>query len=249
MASTYLPDHDSQFQPRTAFSGRNCNMAAAADAARFWSLGLINHNHQWYRDHAQNPDGSADRSGGTTIAQAAEVLDDAGVPSNHYDALDGKGLLDVRVALRTGKGIIAHGDVGSIPRGDRGEIDPDFTGLHSVWIPPRFNATGVLVGDGLSTSYEWWSWDALNRYLRDFPGGGYTYLTVTPRRLRAKGTVANVRPSASKLNAPIGTISRTSRIHVGGVVLGQYIGSNRRWFRVFYKGQIGYVHTSVAEIV
>lgn len=244
---SYLPRHDTQFEPRTAFSGRDCNMAAAADAARFWSLGLKDRNHQWYRDHAQNPDGSPDRDGGTNIAQAQEVLDDIGVPSTIYDATDGRDFGDVRTALKAGSVVIAHGDYGSVPRGERGEIDPSFTGLHSVVFARWSSANGVQVGDGLSDAWEWWSEADASRYMRDFPGTGYTYLVVRPRKLQAKVAKANVRRTASTSSAVLGQITPTSRLHYGGIVAGGYVGSNRNWYRVYYRGQIAYIHTSVAK--
>ena len=246
---SYLPRHDTQYEPRTAFSGRDCNMAAAADAARFWSLGLIDHNHQWYRDHAENPDGTRDTSGGTNITQAAEVLGDVGIPSTIYDATDGRDFGDVRVALRAGFYVIAHGDYGSVPRAERGEIAPGFSGLHSVGFARWSPVNGVQVGDGLSDAWEWWSEAVASRYMRDFPGIGYTYLVVRPRKLAAKVPRANVRKTMSTSSAVLGQITPSSRLHFGGIQRGGYVGSNRSWFRVFFKGQIGYVHTSVAKPV
>lgn len=245
---TYLPRHDTQYEPRTTFSGRNCNMAAAADAARFWSLGLIDHNHQWFRDHAQEPDGSRDTSGGTNITQAAEVLGDAGIPSTIYDAADGKGIADVRAFVRAGSFVIAHGDYGSVPRYERGEIAPDFTGYHSVGFA-RHTAAGFQVGDGLSDAWEWWPDAIANAYMRDFPGGGYTFLVVRPRKLAAKVPKANVRTAMSTSAKVLGQITPSSRIHFGGIQRGGYVGANRSWYRVFYRGQIAYVHTSVAKPV
>ena len=246
---SYLPRHDTQFEPRTVMSGRNCNMSAASDAARFWSLGLIDHHHQWFRDRAENPDGSRDTQGGTNILQAAEVLGDAGIPTTVYDATDGRDFADVRASIRSGSYVIAHGDYGSIPVGERGEISPLFAGLHSVGFARWSPVNGVLVGDGLSDAWEWWSEANASRYMRDFPGGGYTYLVVRPRRLSAKAGKANVRASMSTTAKVLGQITTSSRLHYGGLQRGGYVGGNRSWYRVYYRGQIAYVHSSVAKPV
>ena len=45
MSPIFLPRHDTQYEPRTWSSGLDCNMAAAADMARYVSLGLVDHGH------------------------------------------------------------------------------------------------------------------------------------------------------------------------------------------------------------
>ena len=67
----YLPRHDTQFEPRTWSSPLDCNMNAAADMARYVTLGLKDHRHNWYRDQ------TGDKVGGTNIAQAQDVLEQA----------------------------------------------------------------------------------------------------------------------------------------------------------------------------
>lgn len=245
MVAGYIPRHDTQFEPRTRMSGLNCNMAAAADVGRFYSLGKIDHNHQWYRDRAQNPDGSQDKSGGTHIYQAAEVLDDAGIPSTVYDSDDRRTIISVRKELTAGNVIIAHGDNGSLPRGERGEISPSFTGLHSVDAVKYSASKGYLIGDGLSQDYNWWSEPVMNAYMRDFPGGGFTYLVVKPRRIKAKADYASVRREPNRQHAPIGRITGRSRTHYGSIVVGEAVGRNRNWYRVWWNGRIAYVHSSV----
>lgn len=249
----YEPRHDTQYEPRTWSSPLDCNMAAAADAARYWSLGLKDHNHAWYRDHAQNPDGSPDKTGGTNIDQAAEVLDDAGIPSVHFDGSDGRGWSDVEAVLAGAGIVIAHGDYGSVPRSLRGPIDRTFTGPHSVVFSRIATIAGermVRVGDGLADPWGWWPVDVARRYMLDFPGAGLTYLVVTPRRLRARVAVANVRPSPTRKAARVGTITpKSASLHVGGIVVGESVGGNRNWYRVFYRGKLAYVHASVARIL
>lgn len=249
----YLPRHDTQYEPRTWSSSTDCNMAAAADVGRFWSLELIDHTHDWYRARALDASGQPDRTGGTNIDQAHDVLEKAGVSVRVvYDALDGRDWSDVVRELQTGSMVIAHGDYGSVPRPLRGPIDRSFTGLHSVALGRVTTIEGVSnvrVGDGLSDAWVWWPVSVASAYMRDFPGGGYTYLVVTPRRLAAKVPVANVRPEPNRRRPRYATISPRSRVHVGGTVRGESIGGNATWYRVWHQNRIGYVHSSVGKIV
>ena len=241
----YEPRHDTQYEPRTWSSSLDCNMAAAADVARFYSLGLIDHGHDYYRKL------TGDSSGGTNIDQAHDVLEKAGVQvAAVYDALDGKTWADVRAALTGGSMVIAHGDYGTVPRALRGALDRTFQGWHSVALGRLAVITqdrSVRVGDGLSDPWTWWPEDVANAYMRDFPGGGYTYLVVTPRKLKASVPVANVRPEPNRQHPRYAVIKPTSRVHFGGTVRGEVIGHNGVWYRVWVKDRIGYVHSSVAR--
>jgi hypothetical protein len=247
----YRQRHDTQYEPITWSSGIDCNMAAAADGARYFSLGLIDHHHDYYRGLAKNPDGSQDRNG-TNITQAHAVLSHVGVPSTIYASADGHHWDYVESHISAGRNVIAHGDAGSIPKYLRGQIDKNFTGLHSVIfnrIAMIQEDKSVLVGDGLAGSWTWWPTDVAKGYMEAFPGDGLTFLTIQPRRLCAKINRANVRAKPTTASAILGTIKPTSRIHEGGVVHGGSVHGNHNWYRVFYQGQIAFVHTSVGKIV
>lgn len=245
----YRPRHDTQYEPRTIASPYDCNMAASADAARFWSLGLIDRNHDQMR-HLSGTYGEVTDSdptnNGTDIADAAHALQALGIPSTVYDRTDGKGFADVKAALARGEVVIAHGDYGSVPRALRGPIDRAFTGWHSV-LYHSFSPSAMSVGDGLADPWLVWPLDVADAYMRDFPGGGYTFLTVAPRKLKAKVARAHVRSAPRRANNVIGHITPRSRIHYGGTVLGERIGGNATWYKVWYAGKIGYVHSSVAQ--
>ena len=240
----YEPRHDTQYEPRDAYSGLDCNMAACADAARFATLRLVDRSHVYFRSL------TGDTEGGTNISEAHMALEAAGVPvAGTYDATDGKMWSDVRAALLGGSVVIAHGDYGSVPASLRGPIDRTFTGLHSVLLH-RVDAThGIRVGDGLNDAWAWWPESVTKAYMADFPGGGFTYLVVTPRRLAARVPVARVRSGPSLSSGKLGTITPAARLHAGGTVIGGAVGANRTWWRVWYHDQLGYVHSSVAHIV
>jgi hypothetical protein len=259
MEAIYVPRHDTQFEPRTVCSGKDCNMSASADALRWWSLGLIDRNHHDLR--ALQPGGTAEctdattANDGTTIADALHVLvAHFGVTAIAYDAGDGQVWGDVTRALDRGEIVIAHGDYGSVPVMLRGPIDRLFTGLHSVVFQRRLVKSGVpvvRVGDGLSDGWIYWPETVAARYMRDWPDIGFTFLRVVSRKLKAKGSFANVRDRATRVSTVVlMRITSASRLHVGGTVLGENIGGNRTWYRVYAgtKG-IGYVHSSVGMIV
>lgn len=243
----YLPRHDTQYEPRTIASPYDCNMAAAADAARFYSLGRVNRNHDQMRRYSgtyhEITNGIAGDEG-TNIDEAARALAYVGVPSTVYTASAGRTFAHVMAALRAGYYVIAHGDYGSVPRAERGELAPTFTGLHSVGFARYVDGSGVQVGDGLSDAWEFWHSDDAERYMRDFPGGGFTYLTVKPRRVRGLGNAANVYPNASNNDPRIGTLGVSSRAHTSGLVLGETVMGKRSWYRIYRNGRIGYVHVT-----
>ena len=234
----YLPRHDTQFEPRTWSSGLDCNMAAAADMARYVTLGLRDYGHDWYRT------ASGDREGGTNIDQAQLVLDDVGVSSTAHDADDGHSWAQVATALRRAP-IISHGDYGAVPRNLRGEISRSFEGNHSVLFH-SFVGTQVRVGDGLSDDWMLWPEPVCRSYMANFPGGGMTYLVPVVRKIKAKVAVANVREKPTRQSRIVTRITPKSRIHGGGAVRGERIGSNATWFRVYVSGRVVYVHSSVA---
>ena len=241
----YLPRHDTQFEPRTWSSGLDCNMAAAADMARFGSLGLIDRRHDWFRDRARNSDGTPDRSGGTNIDQAQDVLDGVGVASTVYDGADGRAWANVISDLLRAP-IIAHGDYGAVPVALRGPIDRAYTGPHAVLFHALSGAS-IRVGDGLSDDWMLWPVAVARAYMVAFPGAGVTCLVPVIRKVAAKVATANVRAQPSRGSRVITTISPRSRIHCGGTQRGEVIGANATWFRVWTAGRIGFVHSSVAR--
>lgn len=251
----YVPRHDTQYEPRTKASPFDCNMAAAADGLRFATLGLVDRNHDELRRLSgtywevldSNP-----LNDGTNIEEAETVLDHYGLITTAYTAADGRGFSSVRTAIAAGKPCIIHGDYGSVPRDLRGPIDRTFTGLHSVLGQRRAYINGewcIRIGDGLSDPWRWWPESVVERYMRDFPGTGYVYLTITPRRLAATVAKANVRAKPTRSSAVIRSITPRSRIHRGGYVKGETINGNPNWHKVYSaQGGIGYVHASVGKV-
>jgi len=248
----YRPRHDSQFEPRTKASPYDCNMAAAADALRFWSLGLIDRNHDQLRHDSGTYSEVTDdnpNNNGTNIDDAARALQKNGVETVVFHVADEQGWGDVRRALVPGSVVIAHGDYDRVPYALRGQHGKHFLGLHSVLFHHRSRTGKVCVLDGVADGpgYRYWPDDVAHAYMRKFPGTGYTYLVVTQRRLKASVARANVRKHP-KLGARIrGVITPRSRVVYGGTVTGQKVGRSNKWYRVYYRGGIAYVHSSVAK--
>jgi hypothetical protein len=236
----YLPRHDTQFEPRTGFSPWDCNMAAAADAARYWSIGLTDHDHSWYRKV------SGDTDGGTNITTASKVLDIARVSHAVYDASDGRNYADVKAALDAGRFVIAHGDYDRVPVSLRGPIDRSYEGYHSVFAARR-RSNAVMIGDGLSDKWMLWPDTVLSSYMAAFPGGGFTYIAVRPRHLRSKSGTCNIRAEATRQSRVVSTLRGTREVHYGGFKRGESIGGNSNWDRVWEPTHgVAYVHSSVA---
>lgn len=258
MEANYVPRHDTQYEPATACSKYDCNMAAAADALRWWSLGLTNRSHQDMR--ALQAGGIAEctdvshLNDGTDIADALHVLvEHFGVTATAYDYTDGQTWESVLAALDRGEFVISHGVYGAVPPALRGPLSRTFTGRHSVAFQRRIVADGVpsvRVGDGLSDAWMYWPEAIARQYMLSFPGEGFTFLRVTRRNVASKGGLANVRAQPTTTSPILRRISTASRLHCGGSVIGQSIGGNRAWYRV-YAGKlgIGYVHTSVGRMV
>lgn len=252
MSTFYTADHDSQYEPRTVASPFDCNMAAAADAARQWSLNLIDRNHDQLRRLSGTYWEVLDANkynNGTNIAEAGRVLDSLGVRSVIRDSLDGDTFADVLTHLGRGEFVIAHGDAGSIPRELRGPIDRDFVGYHSVFLQ-RHAVGKVRVGDGLGSNWILWPDAVVKAYMEAFPGSGLTYLYTIPRKITSKVGTVNLRSEPVRASNVVAVLNASSRLVCGGMVLGESIGANRNWFKVWSPvAGLGYVHTSVARYI
>lgn len=246
----YLMRHDTQFEPRTISSSHDCNMAAAADALRWFTLGMKDRNHDQLRHdsgtYAELTDGIPGNDG-TNISDAQHALSVNGCPSTVFDELDRQLSEDVWDVLRAGGVVIAHGDYGSVPPELRGPISRRYAGLHAVLFV-GMSSTGVIVADGLSDALMTWPLAVAAAYMADFPGAGCTFLAVTPRRITSRVTRANVRAQPSTLAGIRGTIGQRDKLHAGGTVIGRPVGANKTWWRVWFRGQAGYVHSSVAKL-
>lgn len=252
----YVPRHDTQYEPRTACSPYDCNMAASADALRWWSLGLQDQNHNQLR--ALQPGGTAEctdssaANNGTSVYDGLLVLQHFGVRAIAYGHYDGKTFADILGALNRGETVTAMGDYGSVPIALRGPISRNFTGGHSVFFQRRISYGGqacIRVGDGLSDDWMYWPETVAKKYVDDFPGS-VQFVRIITRKLASKSGITNVRAAATRQSAILTTITTSSRLHYGGAVLGETIGTNRTWYKVYAgtKG-IGYVHSSVGAIV
>lgn len=248
--TAYLPRHDTQYEPRTIASSHDCNMAAAADALRFFTLGMRDRNHDQMRHdsgtYGELADGNQ-RNDGTNISDAQHALSVNGCPSTVFDELDRQLPEDVWDVLRAGGVVIAHGDYGSVPAALRGPISRTYTGLHAVLFH-SLTSNGVLVGDGLSEVWTTWPLSVAAAYMTDFPGMGCTFLSVMPQLVTSRVTLANVRAQPSTLAGIRGTIGPRVKLHAGGTVIGRPVGANKTWWRVWFKGSAGYVHSSVAKL-
>jgi hypothetical protein len=259
----YLPQFEKQLTG-SACGPYNCNMSASAMAAQQVSLGAINTSPDELRKLSGTAWECTDNShlnDGTNIKDAATALARKGVHLTIFDSTDGQDFNDVIAALKGGRFAVVHGDYDQVPTKLRG--DKDFLGLHSVFFQEYvasvtlYNGTkgpAIRVGDGLNdgrragipNGYVWWPVGVAKNYAVKFPGGGLTFGVIDRRRLEARVN-ANVRTKPSLSGAIIRTAPRGTDFTWGAVQIGQSVGGDRRWYRVWdsARGVVGFMHASV----
>lgn len=244
----------------TPCAGYNCNMAAAAMLADQATLRLV----QTTPDRLRALTGTAGTcvdgtigNEGTTVKQAAAALARVGVHVTAYDPSDGVTWAQLMSWLGQGRFAIVEGDYDRIPLALRG--DKDFEGLHSeFW--QRVTSTTIRVGDplndgrraGIPKGYVEYPLAIARAYAEKFPGPGIAVAVIDLRRLRKRVAVANIRIGSSRKTAVIGQLTTTAtRLAWGGVVHGESIGGDDRWYRVWFPraARIGYGHASVVTPV
>jgi len=236
----------------------NCGPASAATLADRWSLGAINKTPDQMRVL------TGDVQGGTTIRQLATALAKVGVPLTIFDYDDGMDKDRFRSLVRSGVGAIANIDYSPLP--ECLEADKSFEDLHSVYVNEWAanvnlctggSGPGFLTWDpladgrraGIPKGPNWWPESVLFAALEQFPGRGWTIGTWTKRTLRKRASVSSwvwIRPKATRASTPIGRLT-TQVLQHGGTVIGESVGGDKRWYRVWVpgKGVVGYCHASV----
>lgn len=233
----------------------NCNMAASAVAADRYSLGAINVSADTMRAR------SGDTEGGTTIEAAATALSSFGITLNVYDATDGATLGNMWDFIDRGHGVIVHGDYDRIPVSLRG--DKEFEGLHSVYVQEHDeNDKRIKVWDSVDDGRIdqpsgtrapkgplWWPTSVLDAYAAAFPTRAIVFGDLPRRMLVARVAVANVRSGPGRSYPVIDQLRDGQRLERGHVKVGERIGGDARWFRVWStrKGVVGYMHASVVR--
>jgi len=242
-------------------------MAAAAMATQQCTLGAINTNPDQMRTLSGTAWECTDNNklnDGTSIQDAATAMAKKGIHLAVYDSSDGRDFDDIVAFLKIGRFAIVHGDYDQIPVKLRG--DKDFLGYHSVyWQEYRasvslYNGTkgpGIRVGDGLNdgrrtgipNGYVWWPASVAKNYAAKFPGGGFTFGIIDKRRIEARVEGTNVRSGTSTKTASIRKLHKGDELVWGAMQLGQSVGGDRRWYRVWepIKARVAYVHASVAH--
>lgn len=263
----YLANFEKQLTG-SACGPYNCNMAAAAMAVQQVTMGATDTTPDALRKLSGTAGECTDRikgNEGTTIQNAATAMAKVGVHLSVFDSGDNQGFDDVVEYLKKGRFAIAHGDYDQIPVQLRG--DKDFAGFHSVFFHEYrgavnlFNGTrgpAVRVGDGLNdgrrsgipSGYVWWPAAVARNYMAKFPGGGFTFGLIDLRTLRSRVATANVRDRATRQSSVIATLkSGAPSLVWGAAMLGETIGGDRRWFRVWVPqlARHGYMHASVVR--
>jgi hypothetical protein len=201
---------------------------------------------------------------GTTQGDRNTALGKIGVP---VEAKNNVFTIDSFIRyIESGGYAIVSGDYEYVPDWLSG--DNEFDGSHAVFVcdykvqvsfPNGGSCPGFLVGDGLNDGrvdypsgerapkgMVWWP-----DYIMDAYARARAWTTEVPPRLRklgARGDYANVRPTPSTANAPLGKLTGERLAHAG-TVIGSSVGGDRRWYRVWWPtlGVIAYCHASVVK--
>lgn len=199
---------------------------------------------------------SLDTDGGTNMAGAATAIHR--ISGYSLDIFYGMRWDAFLARLLHTRGAIVHGEYRQIPINARG--DREFVGRHSVYVKPR-DATAVWVADSLNDGRidmpsgkrapnGWIAWhhDVLRRYAETFPNGmvvGFLRRTY----LRPAYARVNVRTGPGRVFAIRRTIGPTVILRHGGAVIGENVGGDRRWYKVWDRNAPGWMHASVIHLV
>jgi len=256
MEPFYLAGFEKQLTG-SAMGGRNCAAASGAMLADQSTMGLKNPTPDAFRK------ASGDFTGGLYMGQVATTLQRAyGVHTTCYDQSDGYVWSEMLAHLKQGRFMVVAGDYDQVPLALKG--DKDFTGFHAVFYH-RVGSEGVRVGDplndgrrvGIPKGYVWWPLDLARRYVERFDaqvaGSSLHAVVMDLKRLRARPVSPNtrIRQAPSRSSAVIGSFGGTTTVAWGGTVIGEAIGGNAVWYRVWWPAanSIGYCHSSVVAVV
>jgi hypothetical protein len=235
----------------SALGSVNCNSASGAMLADQATLGLKDPTPDQFRA------ASGDTTGGMPIATIGETLENHyGVGVTVYDGNDGFTFDQLVLALKRGQFAVVNGDYDVIPHNLAGSktFDEYHSEFWQAWSP-----TGIIAGDplcdgrraGIPNGYVKYPLDVARKFVEQFDhevvGKSIHCAVMDLKRLKARSGVTNVRADHSTTSAVIGTIRGTTTLAWGGTVVGQSIGGNNVWYRVWYPttSRIGYCHSSV----
>lgn len=252
---TYRPVFFGQLNnPLVVTDGIDCGPVAFRHAVRRWSLGVLDYTVSQIRSAMGKPTGQTSLYDHAT---AARKLLRINLPV--FDRYDSFSVAALNAHLAAGGFATALGDYDEVPVALRG--DKNWLGNHLVMVNELVagNAAAPLVYDSLDDGRRAgipkgpivWPAPVLPNYLVNLSDRRDLDVTVAiwpRRRLKARAGSANVRAGATTLSPVVGVLAAGRQIEHGGTNLGQTIGGDRRWYRVWWPdtGQVAFVHASVA---
>jgi hypothetical protein len=241
----------------STLGGKNCAAASGAMLADQATMGLKNPTPDAFRK------ASGDFVGGLYIGQVASTLQRAyGVHTTVYDASDGYTWPEMLADLKRGRFMVVSGDYDQVPYALKG--DKSFSDFHAVFYHAVEGAY-VVVGDplndgrrpGIPKGYVKWPLSLAERYVERFDaqvaGSSLHAAVMDLKRLKARPVQppTNIRALPNRSAAVIGKFGGSTLVTWGGTVVGESIGGNNVWYRVWWPAaaRIGYCHSSVATRV
>jgi hypothetical protein len=249
MGIYYKPEFEEQSTGST-LQWFNCAAASGAMLTDRATLGIKDPTPDKFRRK------TGDTKGGLYMGSVGNALEAFGVDAMVWDADDHLRFKRVEAMAKRGQSIVIAGDYEVLPRKLRG--DKDYQGDHSVFLYRMFKSVSIIgdpLNDGRRSNIPkgWIQWPnaTVYEYVKRFDQhtmGGIHAATARLQWVKARSQVAaaEIREAPEKSAKLVGVLLNGKRLNTGGTVVGEEIRGQVRWFKVWNKNQIGYIHASVA---
>jgi len=248
MGKFYKPSFEKQLTG-SDLASFNCAAASGAMLTDRATLGIKDPSPDRFRRK------TGDDKGGLYMGAVGNALEAFGVDAIVWDADDHLRWKRVKTMAQRGQSLVIAGDYEEIPLKLRG--DKDFRDDHSVFLYRMFTKVSII-GDplndgrrpGIPDGWVQWPNEVVYAYVRRFDlqtQGGIHAATARLDWVKPRSQVraADVRTKPEKDAPIIGQLEWGKRLNTGGTVVGETIRGQERWFKVWMKSQIGYIHSSV----
>ena len=248
MGKFYKPGFEKQLTG-TDLGPFNCAAASGAMLTDRATLGIKDPSPDRFRKK------TGDDKGGLYMGAVGNALEAFGVDALVWDADDHLRWHRVKTMAKRGQSLVIAGDYEEVPWKLRG--DKDYRGDHSVFLYRMFKNVSIIGdplndGRGPSIPKGWVQWpnEVVYAYIKNFDRDTHGGIHAATARLdwvkpRTQVRVADVRSKPEKKAPIIGQLEWGKRLNTGGTVVGEMIRGQERWFKVWFRNQVGYIHSSV----
>jgi hypothetical protein len=248
MGKYYKPGFEKQLTG-SDLQSFNCAAASGAMLTDRATLGIKDPSPDKFRKK------TGDDKGGLYMGAVGNALEALGVDALVWDADDHLRWPRVKTMAKRGQSLVIAGDYEELPLKLRG--DKDFTGDHSVFLFRMFSKVSVIgdpLNDGRRTNipdgYITWPNEVVYDYVKNFDRDTQGGIHAASARLdwvkpRSQMRAVDVRSRPEKDAPIIDSLEWGKRLNTGGTIVGEAIRGQERWFKVWCRNQVGYIHSSV----